>query len=101
MPWAREIDLVDHHPRRDLAVDVVGELGGFLLRTALLLVDVWLQAAVEVVHTYAGIDNRDDDQEQGDDGEECHRGTSRQVLTECSLIVHAEEFEAKVAHGRE
>lgn len=60
-----------------------------------------LQATVEVVHAYAGDDNRDDNQNQGDDGEECHRGTSGKILRECCRGVHAEEFEAEVPQGRE
>lgn len=96
-----ETDLVNHHSRRNLAVDVLGELGSFLLGSGLLLVDMRLQATVEIVHADARDDNRDDNQNQGNDGKECHRGTSRQVLGERRRSVHAEEFEAEIPQGRE
>lgn len=92
---------IDHHPGRDLARDIGGEFGVLFLWATLLLVDVRLQASVEIVHAYASVDNGDHNQDERDDSEEGHRRASRQVLRERGRRVHAEELEAKVGHGCE
>lgn len=84
-----------------MAGHVGGQLGGLLLWASPLLVDVRLQAAVEVVHAHAGVDNGDHDQNEGDDGEESQRWAGRQVLREGGLGVHAEQLEAEVGHSCE
>ena len=92
---------VDHHPRRDLAGDVGGELGCLLLGGASLLVDVRLQATVEVVCAHACVDDGDHDQDKSDDGEEGHRGPSGQIEGGRKRVVHAVQLEAEVGHGGE
>lgn len=84
-----------------MAGHVGGQLGGLLLRAASFLVDVWLQASVEVVHTNASVDDGDHDQNEGDDGEESHRWTGRQVLREGGLGIHSEQLKAEIRHSRE
>lgn len=91
---------IDHHARRDLAGDV-GKLGRLLLGAALLPVDVRLQASVEIVHAHTGVDDGDHDQDQGDDGEEGHRGPGGQILRERGRRVHSVQLEAEVGHGSE
>lgn len=92
---------VDHHPRRDLAGDVGGELGCLLLGGAFLLIDVRLQATVEVVRAHACVDDRDHNQDNSDDGEEGHRGPSGPIEGGRHRVVHAVQLEAEVGQSGE
>lgn len=56
-----------------MALNVGGELGRFLLRAFLLLLDVGLEAMVEVVDAHARVDDGNHDEDEGDDSEEGHR----------------------------
>lgn len=81
--------------------EVGGKLGRLFCLLVLLLVDMGLQTAVEVVGAQAGVDNRDHNQNNSNDGEEGHRWSSGQVLWECCRSVHSEQLETKVCHGCE
>lgn len=84
-----------------MAGQIGRQLGGLLLRAAPLLVDVRLQASVEVVDADASVDNGNHNQNESDDREESHRRASRQVLREGGRSVHAEQLETEVGHSRE
>lgn len=68
------------------------------------LLDVRLQAFVEVVCAEACGDDGGDQQEDGDDGEDCKSFPCRKILgnfAHVAGVVHANEFEDEVGHGGE
>lgn len=81
--------------------EVGAELGGLLLLLVLLLVDVGLQAAVEVVDAQAGVDDSHRDQDESNDSEEGHGVQGGEVKGHRFRVVHAEQLEAEVGHGSE
>lgn len=90
---------IDHHSGGDLALDI-GELGRLLLGPYLLILDVGLEAVVEVVDAHARVGNGNHDEDQGDDGEEGHRWPSGDVQVGSCLRVHTEQLEDEVCHSR-
>lgn len=66
-----------------------------------LLVDVRLQATVEVVDTQTSVNDGDSDQDEGDNGEKRHWIQGHQVEWLCFRGVHAIQLEAEVCHGSE
>ena len=77
------------------------QLGGLFLVLVLLLVDVGLEAAVEIVDAQAGVDNGHRDQDQSNDSEKGHGIQGGEVKGHRFRVVHAIQLEAEVGHGSE
>lgn len=65
------------------------------------LVDMWLQALVEVVCAHASVDNRHQNKDNSDDGEECQRSPRGEVITELGRLVHPHQLEKEVCQPAE
>ena len=62
---------------------------------------MWLQPFVEIVHADAGVDDGQNDEDEGDGGEEGQGPACEKVCFEMSRLVHADELEQEVRRGRE
>lgn len=69
-----------------------------LLSTAvpLLACNVWLQSLVEIESAQYGINNRHYDKNDGGDGKECKRSTSREICLLLRRRIHSDQLEEEV-----
>lgn len=62
---------IDHHSGGNLAFNI-GELGRLFFGACLLILNVGLEAVVEVVDAHTRVDYGNHDEDQGNDSEEGH-----------------------------
>jgi hypothetical protein len=97
--------LVNLHPlaRRGSAYRWHLRVVGFAVVLDGLVVDVGLEALVEVVCAHACNDDGEDEQKNGEDGKGCQRFARRLVVVLSVEIrnVHANQLEQEVGHGDE
>lgn len=89
-----------------MAVLEVWELGHVvhllcLLSANLPLHDMWFESLVEVGHAYRCIDDCEDNQNDGDNGETGQTLSDREVVVSARWLVHASELEDEVGHAAE
>lgn len=83
---------------RAIVTVVGGVLRGIEVGIHLSLLDVRLQALIEVPHAHECHDHRDDQQQQGQDGES-GEGVSRGfVINRFRRVVHTDQFEHEIGH---
>lgn len=76
-----------------------------LVRVGVLLLGIlplWsnqmlLEASPEVAHTYEGVDDGENDEDDGEDSERRQRASNRQVMRRFYRLVDADEFEEEIA----
>lgn len=95
--------LVNRHPARHLGLHVLKadrvEIGALV--GTLWLEEVLLEALAKVAHADDGVDDGENDQEDGDDGESGQRPADGHVVLAVSRLVDADQLEDEVAQSTE